>query len=132
MALIPADAARNHAEQHLIPGKHINNVYWCLNREGWSQPGNVSSKCKFLAYNSWYQDSPTDCEIDTDLRGVDQELLLRHFGLSSEHEILHLGGEGRRAREPGSQMEGESQLGRQEEMVHPITAGSPHSFGRPR
>ncbi len=54
VALTPADAARNRAEQHLIPGKHINNEYWCLDNEGWSQLGYVSSKCKFLAYNSWY------------------------------------------------------------------------------
>ena len=88
-ALTPEDAARNRSEQHLIPGTHIGNVFWSLNKEGWSQLGYVGSKCKFLAYNSWYHEMDTDCEIDTDLRRVDRELLLRHFGLSGEHEILH-------------------------------------------
>ncbi len=89
MARTPADAARNRSEQHLVPGTRINNVYWCLNQAGWSQPGFVTSKAQFLAYSSWYQDMNPDCEIDTDLRRVDRELLLRHFGRASEHEIPH-------------------------------------------
>ncbi len=45
--------------------------------------------CIFLAYDSWCQHSPADCEIENDLRGIEPELLLRHFGMSSEREVFH-------------------------------------------
>ena len=45
--------------------------------------------CIFLAYDSWCQHSPADCEIENDLRGIEPELLLLHFGMFSEQEVFH-------------------------------------------
>ncbi len=89
VALSPADMEYQRQSNFLYKGKIVHNCFWALNEEGWSTPGVVTKKAPFLVYDSWQEWAPDDVIFDNDLRGIELELLLRHFGMASEHELFH-------------------------------------------